>query len=190
VDILTPVLTGFGLAGPAGFNAYLPLLIVALSARFTGLFKLTAPYDIITNWWVIGILVVLVTVEFFADKIPAADSVNDAIQTVIRPASGGFLFLASTGLVTDINPVVAALVGVLTAGAVHAVKASARPVITLSTAGIGNPFVSLIEDIISAGTSIVALIAPIAAVLLFFPIVIFFVAIVLWLRHRFKQRKE
>ena len=42
------------------------------------------------------IVAVLLCVEVVADKIPALDSVNDAIQTVVRPTSGGIVFGAGT----------------------------------------------------------------------------------------------
>ena len=38
------------------------------------------------------ILVVLLVLEFVADKIPGFDSVNDLVQTVVRPTSGGLAF--------------------------------------------------------------------------------------------------
>ncbi len=82
------------------------------------------------------------------------------------------MFLASTGAVTDINPVAAALAGVLTAGTVHGIKATARPVVSVSTAGLGNIFVSLMEDVIAGATSVLTLFLPIAGVLLLVPVLI------------------
>jgi hypothetical protein len=41
----------------------------------------------LTSWWMIGALVVLGAVEFFADKIPAVNHANDVIQTFVRPAA-------------------------------------------------------------------------------------------------------
>ena len=74
------VLAAFGLAAAAGLNAYIPLLMVALTARFTDWFKLGPAWDPLTSWWVIGALVFLVSVVFFADKLPAINHANDAIQ--------------------------------------------------------------------------------------------------------------
>jgi len=45
MDGLMSVFTAFGLATAAGLNAYLPLLVVALLARFTDLIALKAPWD-------------------------------------------------------------------------------------------------------------------------------------------------
>ena len=53
------IMAAFGLAGSAGLNAYLPLLVVALAARFSDLIVLRQPWDTLENPWVIGALVVL-----------------------------------------------------------------------------------------------------------------------------------
>jgi len=81
MTIFANILAAFGLSSSAGLNAYLPLLVVALAARFTNLIELKSPWDTLENPWVIGALVVLLTIEFFADKIPAVNHANDAIQT-------------------------------------------------------------------------------------------------------------
>jgi hypothetical protein len=151
--------TAFGLSTAAGLNAYIPLLVVALLARLTPLITLSEPYDALSNWWVIGTLAVLLVVEILVDKIPAVDTINDIIHTFIRPAAGAILFAATTNTI-GIHPILAAILGVILAGGVHAVKAGGRPVVAATTAGLGDPIVSTIEDIISLVTSVLAIIAP------------------------------
>ena len=151
--------TAFGLSTSAGLNAYIPLLVVALLARFTPLVTLNKPYDALSSWWVIGTLGVLLVIETLVDKVPAADTVNDIIQTFIRPAAGAILFAATTNAI-GLHPVVAAICGVLLAGSVHIVKAGGRPVVAVATAGLGNPVVSTIEDVVSFVTSLLAIVAP------------------------------
>lgn len=153
------IFSAFGLSASAGLNAYLPLLIVAVCGKL-GVFKLNAPFDALTSWWAIGVLVVLLIVEMFVDKIPAVDTVNDIINTIIRPAAGAILFAASANIVTNISPVISIVLGLLVAGGVHAVKMTARPVVTATTAGIGNPVVSVIEDVVSGITSLLAVLLP------------------------------
>jgi len=162
MDTAGGLLTAFGLAASAGLNAYIPLLIVALLGRFTDWFTLNSPWDALTSWWVIGALVILTVIEFFADKAPAVNHVNDAIQTFVRPAAGAILFAASTGAVGDIHPIVALIAGLLVAGGVHTVKAAAvRPAVTATTAGVGNVPVSIAEDIVAAFVSIAAIVIPV-----------------------------
>ena len=154
------VLAAFGLSAATGLNAYLPLLIVGLLARFTDLITLGAPWNTLENPWVLGVLAVLLVVETVADKVPAVDSVNDVIQTVIRPTAGAIIFAASGNVISDISPVLAMICGLLAAGGVHAAKATIRPVVTASTAGIGNPVVSVMEDVVSGGVTLVAILIP------------------------------
>lgn len=153
------IFSAFGLSASAGLNAYLPLLIVSVSARL-GAFELREPFDVMESWWIIGVLAVLTLIEIFVDKIPAVDTVNDVISTIIRPVAGAILFAASAHVVTDISPVFSAVLGLLTAGGVHAAKTMARPAVTATTAGVGNPIVSTVEDIIAAITSLLAVVLP------------------------------
>jgi hypothetical protein len=176
MDVASGILTAFGLAASAGLNAYIPLLIVALLGRFTTWFTLNSPWDALTSWWVIGALVVLTTVEFFADKAPAVNHVNDAIQTFVRPAAGAILFAASAGAVSDIHPIVAMILGLVVAGSVHTVKAAAvRPAVTATTGGLANVPVSIAEDVAAAFISIAAIVVPVVIAALIIVITSLFV---------------
>ncbi len=156
------VFTAFGLSASAGLNAYIPMLVVALLAKFTNLLTLQEPWDALTSWWVIGLLLVLSLIEFFADKIPAVNHINDIIQTFIRPAAGAIVFAASADVVTDVHPVLSLALGLLVAGGVHAAKTLAvRPAVTATTAGAGNVPVSIAEDVVSTILSILAVVVPI-----------------------------
>lgn len=156
------IFSAFGLSASAGLNAYIPLLVVALLARFTNLIKLNPPWDTLSSWWIIGLLLVLSLIEFFADKIPAVNHINDAIQTLIRPAAGAIIFAASAHVITDIHPVLSLAAGLLVAGGVHAVKALAvRPAVTVTTAGAGNVPVSIAEDVLATIVSIVSVVVPV-----------------------------
>jgi len=187
MEILSGVMAAFGLAASAGLNAYIPLLVISLTAKFTDLIHLSEPWDVMTSWWIIGLLLVLSLIEFFADKVPAVNHANDAIQTFVRPVAGAIVFAASANVITEIHPVVALGAGVLVSGTVHAVKSAAvRPAITASTGGVGNVPVSMAEDIFATGLSIVAIIIPILIAFLF----ILFSALIVWLFWRRNKHKE
>lgn len=175
----------FGLSASAGLNAYIPLLVVALLAKFTKLIELRSPWDALESWWTIGILLVLALVEFFADKFPAVNHINDIIQSIIRPAAGAIAFAAVSNVVTDVHPVLALVLGLLVAGGVHATKALAvRPAVTAATGGAGNTPVSAIEDIIATVVSFIAIIAPyLVAVIL----VLTAVLIIYWFYRRSRK---
>lgn len=190
IEAIAGIGTAFGLSGSAGLNAYIPLLVVALAARFPladPFLKLSAPYDLLANWWVITLLVVLLIIEMLVDKIPAVDSINDVIQTVIRPVAGAILFAGSTSVISDMNPILAIIAGVLVAGGVHATKAVVRPAVTATTAGTGNWAISIVEDITAFSVSLLAIIIPFLAGI----IVLAFLAMIIWffVRRRRKKRK-
>jgi hypothetical protein len=179
------IFTAFGLSASAGLNAYLPLLIVAICAKLN-IFTLQKPFDVMTSWWVIGVLSVLLVIETLVDKVPAADTVNDIINTIIRPAAGAILFAASANIVTEVSPVISVVLGLLVAGGVHAVKATARPVLTATTAGIANPIVSTAEDVVSGVTSLVAIFMPLLVLVIATCGIVMF----LWWRLRRLDRQE
>lgn len=179
------VLAAFGLSAATGLNAYLPLLIVGLLARFTDLITLSSPWNTLENPWVLGVLGVLLVIEMTADKIPAVDTVNDAINTVIRPTAGAILFAASGNVISEMSPALAMICGLLVAGAVHSVKTAVRPAITATTAGLGNPVVSVAEDVVSGVTTITAVIVP--ALTAFVVLVLFVLGI--WLIVRWRNRQ-
>ena len=189
IEAIAGIGTAFGLSGSAGLNAYIPLLVVALAARFPledPLLKLSSPYDLLANWWVIGILVILLIIEMLVDKIPAVDSVNDAIQTFVRPVAGAILFAGSTSVINDMNPILAIIAGILVAGGVHATKAIVRPAVTATTVGTGNWAISLVEDVTAFSVSLMAILIPVLAGLL----VLVFIALIIWFFIRRRRRKQ
>jgi hypothetical protein len=151
----------FGLAAATGLNAYLPLLIVGLLARYTQLITLKAPWSALTHPLVLVLLAVLLAIEVTVDKIPAVDTVNDVIQTLFRPAAGAILFAASGNVISNMSPVLAMICGLFIAGGVHTAKSAARPAVTAGSLGTANPVVSLAEDAVSGATTFIAVVAPV-----------------------------
>ncbi len=177
MDLITGILSAFGLSASAGLNAYIPLLVIALVSRFTDWVNLSSPWDTLENGWVIAALGALFLIEFFADKIPAVNHLNDVIQTIVRPAAGAIAFASSAGVITEINPAVALILGLVVAGSVHTVKSAAvRPAVTATTGGAGNVPVSILEDLISTFLSILAVVIPV----LFAALVIVLTAWLVW----------
>jgi hypothetical protein len=168
------LLTGFGLATAAGLNAYIPLLALGLLARFTHLVTLPHGWTWLENGWVMAIVAVLLVVEIVADKIPALDSVNDAIQTFVRPTAGGIVFgsgtAAQTAAVADPGSFVTSgqwipiAIGVVTALVVSLTKTAVRPVANVATAGVAAPVLSTIEDVTSIGLVFIAILLPLLVV--------------------------
>lgn len=164
-------LTGTGLALAAGLNAYIPLLVLGLAGRFLDFVDLPAAWAWLENPWVLGILGVLLVIEIIADKIPVVDSINDWIQTIVRPVSGGIAFgtgsSSGTAVVTDpasfftSGSWIPIAIGVLLALVTHGAKMAARPVLNAVTVGTAAPVVSTAEDVGAVTLSILALLLPV-----------------------------
>ncbi|MGB3305001.1 MAG: DUF4126 domain-containing protein [Thermomicrobiales bacterium] len=180
--MIAPFLSGLGAAAPAGLNATLPLLILALADRLTGAVNLGQPYDLISSTWGIIVLLFILPIELIADKIARVDHANDLLHTAIRPAAGALMMMAVTSQNDHINPVVSLILGLLLAGAIHWYKTTNRPAVTIATKGLGNPVLSIAEDGAVIVCTIVALFIP-YGVIVVLPLCAWFVH---WSYKRFK----
>ena len=187
MELLTGILSAFGLSASAGLNAYIPLLVIGATAHYTDLVKLSAPWDTLADPWILILLGVLVIIEMLADKIPAVNHINDIIQTIVRPAAGAIVFAASARVVSDIHPVLALGSGLLIAGSVHVVKSAAiRPAVTATTGGAANIPVSIAEDVLATVTSLLAVLIPILVGVF---LLLMIIVIIWWFQKRANKRK-
>ena len=191
------LLTGTGLAVAAGLNAYIPLLILGLAGRFVPFVHLPDAWSWLSNPWVLVILGVLLVVEIIADKIPVVDSVNDWIQTIIRPVAGGIAFgtgsASGTAVVKDPAAFftsyawVPIAIGILLALATHVTKTVSRPALNAVSAGTAAPVVSTAEDIGSVILSFLAVLAPVLVIVAIGGVIAGFIAL---FRRRRRKASE
>ena len=186
MDAITGYLTALGLSTAAGLNAYIPILTVGLLNRYTDLIDLPAPWDALGDPVVLIGVGIVGLIDFVGDKVPVVDHVLHGIGMVVAPVVGAILALA-TANAFDVEPGVAATLGVVAALATHAGRTAARPVSTVTTGGGGNPVVSLTEDGVSGLLSVTALAFPVVAGIL---VVLVLVGVfLLWRRWRaFRSR--
>jgi hypothetical protein len=189
-------LTGSGLAAAAGLNAYIPFMLIAVLARTTDVIQLPPDYAWVRSDWAITVGAVLLVTELVLDKIPVVDHANDLVATAIRPTVGGLIFSATTSAQNldnsawmQHNPWVGAILGVLLAGVTHTTKASARPVVNVSTAGFGAPVVSTIEDVASLGLSLIAVFAPVLVIVFLVLLAGALFVVVRWVFRRRRRRR-
>lgn len=189
-------LTGAGLSAAAGLNAFIPLVIVGLFARFTEFIVLPDHLTWLESWPVIIVGLLLLTLELVLDKIPGVDHINDLMQTIIRPVVGGILFAATAASqVVDQsnfwqeNPLVAGIVGALVTLAVHLGKAASRPAVNATTGGTGAPLASFAEDAIAVVLSLVAIFVPVLVIFVFIFMAVAVYRIVTTGRRRRRHRE-
>lgn len=184
--------TAIGLATSAGLNAYIPLLAYGLLARYTDIVTLPEGWMWLTNPVLLVIVGLLLLMELVADKIPAVDSVNDVIQTLVRPTSGGIMFasvfgdqtVSSTEIFSDPQTWVLLVVGFVVALIMHLMKSTTRPVVNAGTVGVGAPIVSTAENVAAASLTGAALLAPLLVFVLLIPVVFGF----FWFLSKFRRK--
>ena len=188
------LMTGFGLATAAGLNAYIPMLLMGLLSKFTSLITLPSGWNWLENSWVMAVIAVLLAVEIVADKIPALDTVNDTVQTFVRPTAGGIVFgsgtAAQTAAVSDpaefarTGQWVPVVIGVVTALVVHLTKTAVRPAANVATAGVAAPVLSTIEDFTSVSLVFIAILIPALVAI----VLIALAVAAVWLLRRRRRR--
>ncbi len=135
-----------GTSFASGLNLYATVAAAGLFERF-GLIHLPVQLHVLSNPLVVGLAVLLFTVEFIADKIPYVDSVWDAVHTFIRPPAAAFLsYSAFAGGVPEEWRVGAALLAGSVALTSHSAKATTRAAANVSPEPISNWTLSLAED--------------------------------------------
>jgi hypothetical protein len=164
----------------SGLNAYLPLIVLALADRIGSAVDLDSPYSGISSNVGILILLLVLPIELIGDKIPKLDHLNDLLHTLVRPFVGAFCFMAIASQDDDLNVWLAGLLGLAIAGGTHLWKMRARPAITAGTMGLGNPWVSGLEDALAIVIAIGSIFLPVATLIL--------VPVAAWLLQRTYRR--
>lgn len=162
-NIFLGILLGLGLSASTGLNTFLPLLLLSAAARFNiaGI-ELGQKFEWLTSDAAMISLIIACVLELIADKVPALDHFLDSAGTFIRPLAGA---LASASVLTGIDPVVAALIGIIvgapTSFGLHTLKAGTRIASSATTFGCANPVLSLIEDVLSFGLAVLSIFLPV-----------------------------
>ena len=149
----------------SGINLYAGVATLGLLGRFAHL-NLPGDLNVVTNWWIIGVAILLYCVEFFADKIPFVDSVWDAIHTFIRIPAGAVLAATAFGDFDKPVQVVAFLLGGGIALSSHGAKAATRAAINTIPEPVSNTAASLTEDVVAIGSIALAPFFPVLVIVI------------------------
>ena len=157
-----PALLGLGLAASSGLRTFLPLLALALAAKFH-LFgvELNGQFAWLGSTIAVAALAVATVVELIADKIPVVDHTLALVGNVSRPLAGA---VVAGAVFSKVDPTTAVIAGIIlgapAAFAFHAAQSGTRVASTATTAGLANPILSVVEDVLAILTVMVALVAP------------------------------
>jgi hypothetical protein len=179
MNLISTLAIAMGSAWVSGINLYACVATLGLLSRFAHL-RLPGELEVLTSWWVIGIAVGLYVIEFVADKVPWIDSTWDIIHTFIRIPAGAALAAGAFGDFDRSVQVIAMLLGGGLALSSHGTKAATRAVLNTLPEPVTNITVSLLEDILAIGSTIVSVFFPV----LLFLIVAIGLGISIYLFHR------
>lgn len=183
IAVLGTLGLALGSSWASGINLYAMVATLGLLGRFAGL-ELPGDLGIVTDWWVIGIATVLYVVEFAADKVPIVDSIWDVVHTFIRVPAGAVVAAAALGDFSPWVQVVAFLLGGGVALSSHGAKAATRVVANMSPEPASNITLSVVEDVIAVGGTLLAAFLPI----LMLGFVVIAVTAVIWLAPKVFRR--
>ena len=139
-----------GVGWASGINLYATVFALGLAGT-TGYVELPDQLDAIQNPWVIGAAGLMYLVEFIADKIPAVDTVWDAIHTFIRVPAGALMAFGATGDHGLALEMTGGLAGGVMALNSHATKMGSRTAINTSPEPFSNSAASITEDVSVVG---------------------------------------
>lgn len=175
-DVLAAIAVALGAGWASGLNTYAAVLVLGAAQRL-GLVALPHDLQILASPWVMGVAVILFALNFFADKIPYIDSINDMLQTFVRVPAGALLAYGAAGGLSPDVAVVAGLLGGTLAAGTHVAKTGTRALINTSPEPFSNIAVSFAEDIGVIGGLALAIANPIT----FLCLLALFVALLIWL---------
>ena len=179
MDQLASITLALALAWASGIRLYAVLFLIGLTGYFHW-FDWSAPksFELLTHPLVLGTTGFMLLIEFFADKIPAVDTIWDAIHTFIRIPAGALLAAGVIGAADGPAWALAAalLGGTITAGT-HFMKAGGRAAINTSPEPVSNWAASFAEDAAVPGGLWLAIQYPVAFLIL----LVLFVLLMIWL---------
>ena len=184
MEVLSALGTSSGLGFTSGINAYFPLLVAAIATnpRVQAWLHISTNRDLsfLSQDWVIAALVVLIILDFFADKVPGVSGLWNGVHTIIRPVTGA---LASGTMAPSDYPawlVVFLVLGAALATMSHTTKIVTRTTASAATAGAATPVISVLEDI---GAVVVVIVAFVVPLLMFF-LALILMALFIWFAPR------
>ncbi|MGP8245649.1 MAG: DUF4126 domain-containing protein [Bryobacteraceae bacterium] len=175
-DWISTLGVAMGSAWVSGINLYAAIAMLGLLEHF-GLAHLPGDLGFVGKWWVILLACGLYLAEFVADKVPAVDSIWDAVHTFIRVPAGAVLASAAFAHFDPGVRIAALLLGGGVALGSHGTKAAVRIGANLSPEPLSNVVLSLVEDLVVIGSSLVIASHPVVMI----AVVLVFLCVIAWL---------
>ena len=157
---LSTLAFAMGSAWLSGINLSATVLTLGLLQRFH-VAQLPGDLAYLGHTWVLAAAGALYLIEFIADKIPAVDSVWDAVHTFIRVPAGAILAATAFAHFDPKIRLIAMLAGGGIALTSHGAKAATRLAANTSPEPFSNFLLSLAEDAIAFGGALLMSVHPV-----------------------------
>ncbi|MGE0802106.1 MAG: DUF4126 domain-containing protein [Lautropia sp.] len=174
------------LAWGAGLRLYLVVFLFGF-ASWLGWWPLPDHLQTLAHPLVLVASGFMTIVELFADKLPWLDTVWDAVHTFIRIPAGAALAAGVFGDSGAAITLAAALLGGSLTATTHFSKAGTRAVANTSPEPLSNIGLSLAEDGLVVGGSVLAVTAPIVFLILLALFVVTALVLLRWLIRSAKR---
>ena len=165
---------GVGLAAATGLRVFVPLLVLGAAARIEWL-PLAGGFEWLASGPALAALALAAVLEIGAYYVPLIDNALDVLAGPLAVMAG---ILVTAAVTTDLPPMLrwsaAIVAGGGAAGIVQTVTSFARLKSTAFTGGFGNFAVATIELFGSFAASLIAILAPVVAIIAVTGIVLLF----------------
>ncbi|WP_139920627.1 DUF4126 domain-containing protein [Hymenobacter sp. DG01] len=160
LDYLLSGALGLALAACSGFRVFVPLLAASLAYR-TGYLTPAAGFAWLGSWPAVAVLGTATVAEILGYYVPVVDNILD---TITGPAA----FIAGTILMTsalpDMPPMLRWGLGVLAGGGAAGIIQTGTSLLragsTVTTAGLGNPVLATLENLLALVGTVLGLLLP------------------------------
>jgi hypothetical protein len=174
METFLSICVGIGLSAACGFRVFVPLLVMSI-ASLSGHMHLAHGFEWIGTYPALVSFAVATALEIAGYYVPWLDHLLDTIATPAAIVAGT---IATASAVGDMSPFLRWTLGVIAgggaAGLIQGGTVLARAASGATTGGMANPVVSSVELAGATITSILAIVAPVVAVLLFLTVVVLF----------------
>jgi len=185
-DLLAHLGLAAGAAAGSGLRVYGTVAALGWLQRF-GVLDLPGQLEVLGELPVALIASALYVAEFLADKVPAFDSVWDAIHTFVRVPAAALLAFAALGDAPDTWRASAALLAGGVALSVHGVKSGVRLAVNASPEPFSNWGLSLAEELSFAGLVYLVIEHPLAALVVSGVLLVAGIASMFWIARAIRR---
>lgn len=165
-QLVFSLLVGIGLSAACGLRLFIPPLVLSAAGLYFHM-PLPQPMHWLASDTAFFILLAATLFEIGAYYVPWLDNLLDNVATPAAVVAGT---LITSPFVSQLDPVwqwtLALVAGGTVAGAVQSLTHGARLTSALTTAGLANPLVATVENVLSLALSVTAIVFPVLTIII------------------------